>query len=282
MSQKKKKKSKSNISLQVDKYDLYLRSVQSPDTETEFFNRVYRKEYKKHALVLREDFCGTFAVSCHWVKSRDDRQAVCVDIDPEPLEWGKTYNLSKLDQIAQKRIELIEDDVLKAGGPKADILAAQNFSFWIFKTREQLRNYFEVVRDNLKDQGVAVLDMMGGAESLEEDHEDHRDIDEDPIVPGSPKEFTYIWDQVRHDPITHDSLFRIHFEFEDGSMLKKAFEYRWRWWSIPEVRELLAEAGFSRSDVYWDVAPEDEDDDYRKKDKAPNDPAWVSYIVAIK
>ena len=48
------------------------------------------------------------------------------------------------------------------------------------------------------------------------------------------------------------------------------------------MRELLEEAGFSRSDVYWDVAPDDDDDDYRKKDHAPNDPAWVSYIVAIK
>jgi len=281
MSRQKKKKKK-QIALKVDKYDLYLRSVQSPDNEADFFDKVYRAEYDTQAQVLREDFCGTFAVSCYWAKSGPDRKAIAIDLDPQPLEWGRQYNLSKLDEESQKRVHLIEDDVMKAGGAKADIVAAQNFSFWIFKTREQLLDYFKAIHRNLKDKGVAVLDMMGGAESLDEDHQDRREIDEPPIVAGSPSEFTYVWDQVKHDPITHDSLFRIHFEFSDGSRLKKAFEYSWRWWTIPEVRELLAEAGFSRSDVYWDVAPDDEDDDYRKRDHADNDPAWVSYIVAIK
>jgi hypothetical protein len=276
------KKQKKQIAKKVDKYDLYLRSVQSPDNEAEFFDRVYSKEFDKKAKILREDFCGTFAVSCYWAKSGSDQQAIGVDLDPEPLAWGREHILSQLDAEAQKRVHLIQDDVLEAGGVKADIVAAQNFSFWIFKTRDLVRQYFEAIHRNLNDEGVAVLDMMGGAESLEEDHQDHREIDEPPIVAGSPKKFTYVWDQVRHDPITHDSLFKIHFEFNDGSKLKKAFEYSWRWWSVPEVRELLAEAGFSRSDVYWDVAPDDEDDDYRRRKQAPNDPAWVSYIVAIK
>ena len=61
----------------------------------------------------------------------------------------------------------------------------------------------------------------------------------------------------RHDPITHDSIFYIHFKFSDGSKMKRAFEYHWRYWSIPEVREVLSDVGFGRTDVYWDIA-EDE------------------------
>ena len=44
----------------------------------------------------------------------------------------------------------------------------------------------------------------------------------------------------------------IHFEFTNGSRLKRAFTYEWRLWTLPEIRELLGEAGFSRSTVYWE------------------------------
>ena len=63
-----------------------------------------------------------------------------------------------------------------------------------------------------------------------------------------------------------------------GSKLKDAFIYKWRLWSIPEVRELLAEAGFSRSEVYW----EGEDDVFRKRETAASDPCWICYIVGVK
>jgi hypothetical protein len=45
---------------------------------------------------------------------------------------------------------------------------------------------------------------------------------------------------------------------------------------------MLAEAGFSESLVYWDVADEDEDADWQSVDKAPNDDSWLSYVVGIK
>ena len=64
--------------------------------------------------------------------------------------------------------------------------------------------------------------------------------------------------------------------------MQKAFTYVWRLWTLPELRELLAEAGFSRSTVYW----EDADDDgegtgvFRPKAHAEQEQAWVAYIVA--
>jgi hypothetical protein len=74
----------------------------------------------------------------------------------------------------------------------------------------------------------------------------------------------------------------IHFRFPDGSKLKRAFTYEWRIWTLPELRELLLEAGFASARVYW----EGEDDDgegngeFTETDEGTPDLAWVSYIVA--
>ncbi len=46
-----------------------------------------------------------------------------------------------------------------------------------------------------------------------------------------------------------ETLCHIDFKFEDGSVQKRAFSYDWRLWILPEIREVLAEAGFRRSTV---------------------------------
>ena len=285
MAKKKTKRRDRPVAETADKYDLYLRSVQSPDHEVEFFDRVYRKEFDRRPRVLREDFCGTFAVCCEWVKSHKDRVAVGVDLDPEPLGWGRAHLLSRLKDGQQERVNLLQDDVRAVRGPKADVLAAQNFSFWIFMTRGELVEYFRKARANLADEGVFILDMMGGGEVLAEDSTDERSINEKPLVDGNPRKFKYFWEQARFDPISHRCSFYIHFRFRDGSEMKRAFEYHWRLWTIPEVRELLADAGFARSDVYWEGTDPDTgegDGVYRRRAHAPSEACWVSYIAAIK
>lgn len=274
MTQTKSKHRKKTLAETADKHALYLESVQAPDAEVEFFNRVYKKIFGKKPLILREDFCGSAAVCYEWVKSSSDRIAVGIDLDPEPLEWGKVHIASKLKEKQANRVTLKLQDVRQIDGPDAQILAAQNFSFWIFKTRDQLREYFKAALANLADDGMMVLDMMGGSEVHLEDHEDETD----------KGNFEYIWEQVRFDPITHDCHFYIHFRFEDDSEIEKAFEYEWRLWSIPEVKELLLEAGFSEVRVYWEGEGEDGEGDgiFRHKKSAPADPAWIAYMVALK
>lgn len=275
MSNPKSKKRKKTIASKADRYALYLASVQAPDNEVSVFKRVYKREYSRLPRVLREDFCGTFAICCEWVKGNKDRRAVAVDIDPEPLNWGREHNLAKLKPAAQKRVQILQDDVRKVQGPKADVLAAQNFSFWYFKTRAEVVAYFKTARANLAGQGVMMLDMMGGPETITEDHTDITEYDD----------FDYVWEQERFDPITHDCRYHIHFHFKDGSKLKRAFTYEWRFWTIPEVREMLAEAGFRRSDVYWegtDKKTGEGNDKYSIRQSAPNDDAWIAYIVAVK
>lgn len=259
----------------ADRHDLYQKSVQSPEHEAWFFNRIYRANYKRSPVLLREDFCGTALVCCEWVKNKKDRRAYGVDIDPPTLDWGRKHNVSKLPEKAQERVSLVVDDARKVSGPKADIIAAQNFSFQFFKTRDELRKYFRAAYKNLAKDGVLILDMLGGPEVIEEDHQEIKKF----------KGYEYVWDQKSFDPITHRAMFAIHFRFPDGSEIRNAFQYDWRLWTIPEVRELLGEAGFKRADVYWedtDSETGEGNDTYRRRESAQSDPAWVCYIVGVK
>lgn len=260
----------------ADRHDLYQRSVQVPEAEVSFFKRVYKVEFKHPPKVLREDFCGTAAICCEWVKGKKgQRRAIGVDLDGPTLDWGRAHNLSQLDEEQRQRITLVQDDVRKVEGPKADVLAAQNFSYFIFRTRDALRAYLEAAYANLADKGVMILDIMGGSLVMDHDHdEEERDC-------GG---FTYVWHKECFNPYSHDVRFHIHFRFEDGSEIKRAFTYDWRLWSIPEVRELLTEAGFRRVDLYWEGSDDDGEGngEFSLTTDPDNDPAWVSYLVAYK
>lgn len=263
----------------ADKFDLYQKSVQTPDHEVLFFEQAFRDVFRRKPYTLREDFCGTFAVCCEWVKSNRRRTALGVDLCAETLQWGRDNNLAKLSATEQDRVRLIEQDVRKRNRPQVDVLAAQNFSFWIFKTRKEVIDYFKVARANLAAQGIMVMDMMGGGECYEENLVDKRTIKK------GRKGFKYHWTQESFNPITADASFHISFKFPDGSKLKRAFEYHWRFWTIPEVREMLAEAGFSDSFVYWEIEDEDDpetDGTWERRDDASSDPSWICYVVAVK
>lgn len=274
--EKKKTSNEPTMADKADKFYCYQESVQEPEHEVEIFDLIYREAYGKKPLTLREDFCGTFAVCCEWVKSDKDRRAVGIDLCPETLGWGIENNLNKLDPSAKEKVKVLEKDVRSQTTPKVEILAAQNFSFWIFKTREEVVDYFRIAYGNLQDKGIMIMDMMGGKESYATDVTDKRTI-----VKGKDG-FKYRWEQAYFNPVTSDCSFYIHFKFGDGSRMKRAFEYHWRFWTIPEVREMLAEAGFKKSLVYWDVAPEDEEEKWSAVEEADNDDSWLCYIVGIK
>jgi len=255
----------------ADRYTLYQESVQDPQAEVAFFDRAYQDRHGRPPRVLREDFCGTFFVSCEWVKT-EGRTALCVDLDPEPLAWGRDNNLAALPEEAQRRVTVFQGDVRTELEPKADVLAAENFSYWVFKTRADLRAYFEIARRNLADGGIMVLDLMGGGDCYVENEPDVRKVD------GA----RYEWEMDSFDPLSHDVRHYIHFRFKDGSRLDRAFTYEWRFWTIPEIRELLEEAGFSRTTVYWEGEDENGEgnDEYDPVERGTCDPSWIAYIVA--
>ena len=75
----------------------------------------------------------------------------------------------------------------------------------------------------------------------------------------------------------------IHFAFPDGSRINRAFSYHWRLWTLPEIREILYEAGFRQVDVYWggtDTKKNEGNGISTPSEVGDADPAWVCYIVA--
>ena len=95
--------------------------------------------------------------------------------------------------------------------------------------------------------------------------------------------FTYIWDQHKYDPITGSAVNYIHFKFKDGSKIKKAFTYEWRVWTLPEILEMLTEAGFKPT-VYWEQADEDGEGngEFLPQTEGEADAGWIAYIVSQK
>lgn len=253
----------------ADKHVLYQLSVQAPDAEVLYLNDWFKKLRGRRPLSLREDFCGSALICAHWVASSKERTATGVDIDRRVLRWGNEHNLQPLGE-ARERVTLLCQDVRRKVPVKHDIVCAFNFSYWIFKTREALRDYFARVRGGLAKDGLFFLDAYGGWEAQEPMQEHRR-------IKGG---FTYVWDQNTFDAITHDVTNFIHFEFRDGTKLERAFRYDWRFWTLPELREVLEEAGFSKVHVYWDVSEDPSHDAYRLRSRAPNQPGFLAYLIA--
>lgn len=277
----KKRAQGPTMAAQADRHVLYQKSVQEPETEVELLEEKFRELRGVEPLSLREDFCGTAFLSVHWCKSDKRRTAVGVDLCADTLDWGRTHNLEPAGKKVAERVELILGDVLNTPTAPVDLACAFNFSYNGFKTRAQLRSYFEAVRSNLNDQGVFAMDVYGGAEAIDAMVEDREMEDED---------FTYVWEQERFNPLTHETVCHIHFEFPDGSRLERAFSYEWRLWTLPELRELLEEAGFSKVHVFWEEF-EDSDEDseylegtgrYTEVSEVENQESWICYLLAEK
>ncbi|MBN1237808.1 MAG: class I SAM-dependent methyltransferase [Gammaproteobacteria bacterium] len=258
---------------QADIHELYEESVQAVDGEIEFLVDTFKSLRKRDPISFREDFCGTASACCEWVGTDPRRHAVGVDIDEDVLEWGRANRVGRLPEADRARVKLLHDDVMDVTTDKVDVAVAFNFSYFFFKTRDKLRTYFSRVREALNDDGLFFLDCFGGSEALVVQKEKTKFDD-----------FTYVWDQAEYEPVTNRMVCHIHFKFPDGSKLKKAFSYEWRLWSIPELRELLEEAGFSKVRVYWEGEDEEGEanGEFTETATGEPDPAWVAYIVAEK
>ncbi len=262
----------------ADIHELYQLAVQHVESEIDFVDEQFEKIRGRKAALLREDFCGTGNTACEWVRRRETNRAVGLDIDQPTLDWGLEHNLGSLDDAQRERVRLINRDVLKPGDAVGnDAVLAMNFSYWLFMTREAMVGYFRSVRDSLVDDGLFFLDFYGGYEACREMTED-REIDE------GPKSFTYVWDQHKFDPISGRMRCYIHFKFPDKTKIKHAFSYEWRLWTLPEIQELLAEAGFKKVTIFWEGADEDGEGngEFEPVTEGEADPSYICYLVAEK
>ncbi len=268
-----KRKPKRSQADQADRHLLYERSVQCAEAELDFVEWAFRRLRGRRPQLLREDFCGTANVCCEWVRRKRTNRAIGVDLDREVLDWGRGQNLSRLSPAQAQRVELRREDVLRVSTEPPDMISAMNFSYWLFKERKDLKRYFRRARAVLKDDGVLFLDAYGGYDSF-------REIEEERELDG----FTYIWEQAKYEPIRNGLICHIHFAFPDGSRLDRAFSYDWRLWTLPEIRELLEEAGFRRVTVYWQGFDEDgePDGDFQPVEEGEADAGWICYLSAEK
>jgi SAM-dependent methyltransferase len=253
--------------------ELYEAAVHDPVIEVDFIRDTYASLRGRRPLTFREDFAGAGSAACEWARRGPRCRAIGVDISAEVLDWGRRHRLSRLSPAARRRVRLVNADVLRVRTPRVDAVAALNFSYWVFKDRATLGRYFRRVHESLKRGGMLFLDAFGGHDAFREMRERTKH-----------RRFTYVWDQAQYSPITGDLTCHIHFRFPDGSRIDRAFTYEWRLWTLPELRELLAEAGFRRVTVYWEGDDGDGggNGEFHPESQGEAEAGWVAYLVAEK
>jgi hypothetical protein len=255
------------------KYSLYEASVQTPDVHVSLFKQMFFEARRRHPLVLREDFCGTFAISRAWAAQSARHRAIGVDLSAEPLKFGH----ARLARALRKRVKTHREDVC-TNRARSEIAVACNFSFCTFKDEKTLTRYFRNAHRSLTADGLLVLEIAGGPGMIEKTTDRRRFRLRNKIG------YTYFWEQSFFDPVTHDARYAIHFQLPNGKKIKNAFTYDWRLWTIPELRRLLKQAGFDSTCVYWEETDESGGGSgvYRRTEEGSNDYAWVAYVVGVK
>ncbi|MBY0414210.1 MAG: class I SAM-dependent methyltransferase [Bdellovibrionales bacterium] len=254
-----------------EKYRLYLGSVQNPAADIDFINKEFKSLYGKTPLTLREDFCGTGMMACEWVEQSDKHRAFGIDLDMEPLSFGVVNHYDDLDEEEQTRMKYINGNVMSNYDFKTDVIVAFNFSYYLFKKRADLLKYFTQARKHLKKDGAFFIDLFGGTEARQELEESVKH-----------KTHTYYWDCSKYNPLTAECLYYIHFKTSDGIKHEKVFTYDWRMWDARELLDILEEAGFSKTHIYWEGVDKDGSGNgkFKKATKADNCESWVTYICA--
>lgn len=253
----------------LSRYDLYERCVQSPPIVVRLLRAIHGGE----PATLGEDFCGTAAVSREWVTQVLGGRAVALDRDPEPLARAR----------GRGGVRVLRGDAFRALKPvrdAADVIFVGNFSIGEIHERPGLVAYLRRCRARLRPGGVFVCDTYGG-ESAFTVGSVRRVVH----APGG-RRIVYTWEQRRADPTTARVVNAMHFRVErDGwveQSMHDAFVYDWRLWSVPELRDALAEAGFARSEVY-DRLPDAVDGEGRPYVQPITDPRELgaSFIVCV-
>jgi len=264
----------------LDRYALYELCVQNPAALTALLRAIHGGQPR----VLGEDFSGTAALSRAWVQTVPGGSAVAVDHDPEPIARAQGI----------PGIRAIVGDVRTASEPgtdAVDLIWVGNFSIGELKTREELIVYLRHARLRLNEGGVFVCDTYGGESAfLTGDVHRHHALPSDVAdrlgVPRGSR-IRYTWHQRHADPLTGLVENALHFRIEHAGVVEHelgdAFVYRWRLWSVPELRDAMLEAGFTRVDCYAQLpdAIDTEGNAYAKPITDPASELEDSFIVCI-
>lgn len=231
----------------MDRHDLYELCVQSPRDLVPLLRAVHGG---REARILCEDFCGTAALSRAWCEMVESGSAIATDVSDEVL--------ARAARNAPAGLTLARGDATHAEA-RGDIIFVGNFSIGEIHERAALVRYLTRCRERLNADGVFVCDTYGGESAFRVGHVQrlHPLAARDPGARVSARaggRVRYTWEQREADPLTGMVVNAMHFRIERGGVIedeiRDAFVYRWRLWSVPELRDALREAGFVRTDVY--------------------------------
>ncbi|MBC7833973.1 MAG: class I SAM-dependent methyltransferase [Phycisphaerales bacterium] len=239
----------------MDRYDLYELCVQRAAAVVPFLRAIHGGSARR----LAEDFCGTAAVSREWVRSDTSgvASAIGMDLDTGVLDWAR----AKAAAEGLGRIELVHGDVLSAtdritadgaaAGDGMDVVFVGNFSIGEIHERSELVGYLRWCRERLRPGGVVVIDTYGGASAwrVGASRRAHQ--------AGPGVRVLYTWEQREGDPYSGRVECALHFDVERGGEVveryPEVFLYRWRLWSVPELRDAMREVGLSHTSVHADL-----------------------------
>lgn len=240
----------------LDRFDCYELCVQSPRHVVALLKGIHGGG----PLVLREDFCGTAAVGRRWVEDSQRQaeagaRAIAVEMDLEVVARARRVSADLGGRMVVVQGDCLEKRGLEESNGRCDVIFVGNFSIGYCHTRSMLMGYVKRARRALAAGGVLVCDVYGGpsAFTIGEVRRRHPSRGHETIH--------YIWRHEEADPATGMVTNSISFDIErDGEIverLPRAFVYRWRLWSLPELRDAMLEAGFEAVEVYTEanVAP---------------------------
>jgi len=262
---------------------LYEAAVQGVDFDLDLMERIYRRIRGRRFVDFREDFCGTAQMAAAWVLRRPQNSAWGVDLHAPTLAWARTHRVSRMREHSS-RLKLLRADVRSVTRPQVDVVAAYNYSFFVFKQRPDLMDYFRSARRSLRRGGLFFTTAFAGTGAMGTLTETTRiaasnSVDGERIPP-----FTYVWEQKRFNALDHDILCYIHFRLQGGRWMRRAFTYDWRLWTVPEIRDAMLEAGFRDTLVYvdgWNEAKDKPDEFYRLRKNLVNQEGWLAIIVGV-
>jgi hypothetical protein len=274
-----------------DRFECYERCVQSPRHVASFLRALYRAHNTAEPITLAEDFSGTCALSREWCAHTPTSAAICVDLDADALAWARDRATKNAiaDQITFVHADCLADcfNEADAAAPSrdlpCDVCFVGNFSIGYAHDRVTLLRYLARTRERLlrtrhaSPPGILVCDTYGGATAftlggVERTH------------PGpNASIIRYAWAHESADPATAMVTNSISLRVErDGDVIAeypRAFEYRWRLWSIAELREAMLEVGFQRTSVYLEIDPASPPTPVTDPRQFPSD--WVALVAAF-
>ncbi|MGQ0628343.1 MAG: hypothetical protein ACT4PL_09630 [Phycisphaerales bacterium] len=220
----------------LNRFELYELCVQQPALSARFLHALH----PGRAVTLREDFSGAAAIAREWVKREPSARAVAVDHDPDALMHASSH----------PRLRLVCADAARTR-ERADVIAGFNFACGELPTRADLLRYLRNARRTLNPRGVIVLDLYGGPTAHTTGTTMRR-----LRGPGGER-IEYRWQQREVRPFSSRVGNAIHFRVAPPSgrpgpsrTLRNAFTYDWRLWSVAELREAMADAGFATTEVH--------------------------------